>query len=259
MTATPSETPEAHLSDERLRDAMQNAVDTLVSLDERMHDAATRKLQSVDAYGPHQKAAVSEAVDQLNDALARRTQPSAGEVVAWLIEYKNFDDRGRPGWYVEDQTGWHSWTPDANAANRFPTREAVEQFPPYRMIATDPNIAITEHVFMLAIDPNRPNAFITVPDPPSLSPATPPDQSRVERLETGWLIEINHHSVGPTWFSLTETERDGGHFTKDSIKALRFGRKEDAQAYIDDIGWTEAVPTEHEWSDGRQALRGDRS
>lgn len=64
--------------------------------------------------------------------------------------------------------------------------------------------------------------------------------------ETGWLCEWLH-ATGPKWWTLGG--EDGGYFAKDSLKALRFARKEDAQAYIDDAGWTEIVPTEHEWSD----------
>lgn len=122
----------------------------------------------------------------------RAVTTQASEGAGWLIECKDLD-HGRPVWYVEDATGWHGWTPDANTAKRFPSREAVEQFPPYRMIATDPNVTITEHVFMLAIDPNRPNAFITVPDPLSLSDAAP-QSKRVERLEA--LVEELKREIG---------------------------------------------------------------
>lgn len=62
--------------------------------------------------------------------------------------------------------------------------------------------------------------------------------------ETGWLVELKGQV--PTWFALDDSE-DGWEWTTDSLKALRFGRKQDAQAYIDDIGWTEAFPTEHMW------------
>lgn len=70
--------------------------------------------------------------------------------------------------------------------------------------------------------------------------------------ETGWLLEWLH-GTGPEWWTLANSQGQGGYFAKDSIKALRFARKEDAQAYIDDVGWTEIVPTEHEWSDPRPA------
>jgi hypothetical protein len=61
--------------------------------------------------------------------------------------------------------------------------------------------------------------------------------------ETGWLIEEystkTQQFKGRWW--------NGEAFTRDSLDALRFGRRRDAQRYIDDIGWTEAVPTEHRW------------
>ena len=69
----------------------------------------------------------------------------------------------------------------------------------------------------------------------------------IDTPETGWLIELQRRSSPPTWWSLADTEGEGGYFTPDSLKALRFARKEDAQVYIDDIGWTEAIPTEHQW------------
>lgn len=63
--------------------------------------------------------------------------------------------------------------------------------------------------------------------------------------ETGWLIELRGNS--PQWWSLTDTEGEGGYFTNDSLKALRFARKQDAEAVIEDIGWTEAFASEHQW------------
>jgi hypothetical protein len=36
-------------------------------------------------------------------------------------------------------------------------------------------------------------------------------------------------------------------WTVDSRKALRFARKQDAETYIDGVGWTEAFASEHEW------------
>ena len=64
--------------------------------------------------------------------------------------------------------------------------------------------------------------------------------------ERGWLIELRGHV--PTWFALDAAEGEHG-WTNDSLKALRFGRKADADAYISDIGWTEAFASEHSWSD----------
>ena len=67
--------------------------------------------------------------------------------------------------------------------------------------------------------------------------------------ETGWLIESNHVDGTPHWFALG-AEFENGEWTKDSVKALRFARKQDAEAYIYDIGWTVAVATEHAWDRG---------
>ncbi len=64
--------------------------------------------------------------------------------------------------------------------------------------------------------------------------------------ETGWLVEmiIDHE---PWWWAIGLPNEE--NWTKDSNRALRFGRKEDAQSFIDDMGWTEVLATEHEWSD----------
>lgn len=66
----------------------------------------------------------------------------------------------------------------------------------------------------------------------------------------GWLIEAwdsNADAFGAKWWALGLDNEDGCGWTTDSLKALRFARACDAQAYIDDIGWTEAKPTEHGW------------
>ena len=65
--------------------------------------------------------------------------------------------------------------------------------------------------------------------------------------ETGWLIEFSQRvSVQPTWYGKTD---DGLGQTTDSLKAVRFSRKEDAEAVIEDMGWTEATASEHMWCD----------
>lgn len=74
--------------------------------------------------------------------------------------------------------------------------------------------------------------------------------------ETGWLIEAWSSRAGEfkaKWYA-------GGAvgWTTDSIQALRFGRERDAQQYIDEIGWTEAKPTEHSWNMARAALEDQR-
>lgn len=74
-------------------------------------------------------------------------------------------------------------------------------------------------------------------------------------VETGWLIELKPSvSATPSWYC-------GGYedcFTTDSLKAIRYARASDAQKVIDDIGWTEAFPTEHQWTRTHPADAADR-
>lgn len=75
--------------------------------------------------------------------------------------------------------------------------------------------------------------------------------------ETGWLIESWNSKTGEfgaTWWSLDDSLEDAQGWTKDSTIALRFARKADAQAYIDNTAWTEAKPTEHRWHEALAAL-----
>lgn len=65
--------------------------------------------------------------------------------------------------------------------------------------------------------------------------------------EIGWIVELRGPS--PQWWYLRDDGEDGEGWTADSLEALRFARKQDAVAYIDSIGWTEAFATEHEWVD----------
>lgn len=81
------------------------------------------------------------------------------------------------------------------------------------------------------------------PNPPHYRPK---GQTMSETREIGWLCEWNLRN-GPEWWSLEDAQGEGGYFTKDSTKALRFARKQDAEAYINDAGWTEIVATEHQW------------
>src|SRR5690606_15331875 len=64
--------------------------------------------------------------------------------------------------------------------------------------------------------------------------------------DTGWLVELKGER--PTWWSLTDTGEDAAGWATDASLALRFARKCDAEAYIDDMGWTEAFASEHAWS-----------
>lgn len=69
----------------------------------------------------------------------------------------------------------------------------------------------------------------------------------VNRAETGWLIELKPSvSHQPTWYARVDEDSVCGWST-DHRKAIRFAREADAQAIIDDIGWTEAFPSEHQW------------
>ena len=65
--------------------------------------------------------------------------------------------------------------------------------------------------------------------------------------ETGWLIELKSEPT-PTWWGRVDDESVCG-WTTDHAKAIRFCRAIDAQAIIDEIGWTDAVPTDHMWCD----------
>lgn len=67
---------------------------------------------------------------------------------AWLIERANFKPEDpRPHWYAENGCGPYWWTPVAEYAKRFATEADVRADPTFKMIAADPNISVTEHVF----------------------------------------------------------------------------------------------------------------
>jgi hypothetical protein len=90
------------------------------------------------------------------------------------------------------------------------------------------------------------------PDPAAamraaLEAAAPLSQAQPAPLvETGWLIEMR--SGTPQWFYPGEDGEDGQRWTTDSLEALRFARKVDAEAYIEDLGWTGVVASEHQWA-----------
>lgn len=71
--------------------------------------------------------------------------------------------------------------------------------------------------------------------------------------ETAWLIELPRAGSTPTWF----TGRNPVLFSDDANEAIRFARKQDAEAMI--AGWNGwelpmivgAVATEHAWMDGK--------
>ncbi|WP_192246153.1 hypothetical protein [Mesorhizobium silamurunense] len=93
--------------------------------------------------------------DNFEPALA--AAPEAGAVTeamretGWLIERKypvNSIGTTEPRWYAERPNGDHWWTPVPNDAKRFASRAEAEAYPAYQMIASDPSISITEHVWI---------------------------------------------------------------------------------------------------------------
>lgn len=68
--------------------------------------------------------------------------------------------------------------------------------------------------------------------------------------ETAWLVEFFGQGR-PTYWGRVDNEDDGVlGMTREHSAAVRFCRREDAQAFIDHIGWTEAQAIEHMWVDG---------
>lgn len=63
--------------------------------------------------------------------------------------------------------------------------------------------------------------------------------------EVAWLIEMDEG--GPTYWSRVDGEDGVLGWSKDHNKALRFCRREDAQAVIDGAGWNRPRPVEHAW------------
>jgi hypothetical protein len=84
---------------------------------------------------------------------AYASRKGEGREVGWLIERKDDGDFREPHWYVEDSAGWHEWTRIASNATRFTSKAEAEQFEPYRLIASDPHISLTEHVFLSGAHP----------------------------------------------------------------------------------------------------------
>ncbi|RWO37267.1 MAG: hypothetical protein EOS11_28690 [Mesorhizobium sp.] len=81
-------------------------------------------------------------------AIAPAAQAETTRQVAWLIEREGYAGTA-PHWYAENpEDGWHWWTAYASKAMRFASKAAAEAFPPYQMIASDPAISLTEHVFL---------------------------------------------------------------------------------------------------------------
>jgi hypothetical protein len=66
--------------------------------------------------------------------------------------------------------------------------------------------------------------------------------------ERAWLIELQDDGR-PTYWARLDNEDGIFGWSKDHDKAIRFCRAQDAQAIIDDYGWTEPKPVEHMWPD----------
>jgi len=64
--------------------------------------------------------------------------------------------------------------------------------------------------------------------------------------EIAWLVEIKN-PIAPTWLARTLTDEGLLEWTTDHQKAIRFCRKEDAEAYISEAGWLDAFASEHMW------------
>jgi hypothetical protein len=99
----------------------------------------------------------------------------------------------------------------------------------------------------LAITPNhvrcaRDLLAALSPDPMETPPPSSAD-------ETAWLIEMTVNGVPNCWGPIDGTL----DFTPDHNTAIRFSRKQDAQAVIDDYGWTEVRAVEHMWCVPRAA------
>ena len=60
--------------------------------------------------------------------------------------------------------------------------------------------------------------------------------------EYGWLVEMTGKNGEPHWLDLSDSD-----FTKDSLKATRFCRKQDAEVMIRHLGLSGLFATEHQW------------
>ncbi|RWE46803.1 MAG: hypothetical protein EOS79_11475 [Mesorhizobium sp.] len=81
-----------------------------------------------------------------SDPLAERDRE-----IAWMIERKypvNSIGATEPRWYAERDNGDHWWTANPHEGKRFATKAEADAYPAYRMIASDPAISLTEHVWI---------------------------------------------------------------------------------------------------------------
>ena len=64
--------------------------------------------------------------------------------------------------------------------------------------------------------------------------------------EFAWVIEAKPSmSTVPAYWGVDPDGKE--EFMTDCYKAIRFSRKEDAEAFIKYCGWTEVSAVEHEW------------
>lgn len=66
--------------------------------------------------------------------------------------------------------------------------------------------------------------------------------AKAEADYTAWLIEVSEPE-GPEYFQLV----DDDNWSSNHDTALHFARKQDAEKYIADVGWTRARAVEHCW------------
>ncbi len=145
---------------------------------------------------------------------------AAQEVVAALSAPEvcsTCDGRGEIGGFVNTESGYQS----------DPCPDCTES------LASPPPVAEGE-AQPVAIRSMTPTPETSLPAPDRVTEAVD---------ELGWLIELRGDV--PKWWSLDHSPEPD--WTQDASRALRFARKADADAYISDIGWTEAFASEHMW------------
>ena len=72
------------------------------------------------------------------------------------------------------------------------------------------------------------------------------ERRELEPCETAWLIEMQEKG-GISYWGRADDEDGVVGWTPDVEKAIRYCRQQDAQAVIDDHGWTWIVAVEHQW------------
>lgn len=69
---------------------------------------------------------------------------------------------------------------------------------------------------------------------------------RRPKPESAWLVELKAST--PCWWSYSvQGSEDAEDWITDSLKAIRFARRQDAESVIAYYGWTEAFSSEHQW------------